>query len=46
MKFYLIGIKGSGMASLAHILLDDGYEIRGCDTTNFVNSEVELLKEM
>lgn len=32
------------MASLAHILLDEGYEIRGCDTTNFINSEVELLK--
>ena len=42
MKFFLIGIKGSGMSALANILLDDGYQIRGCDTSNFVNTEVNL----
>ena len=30
------------MASLANILLDDGYEIRGSDTNNFINTEVSL----
>ena len=42
MKIYLIGIKGAGMSSLAQILLDEGYEVRGSDTTNFINTEVSL----
>ena len=42
MLLYLIGIKGSGMSALANILLDDGYQIRGCDTSNFINAEVNL----
>lgn len=44
MKFYLIGIKGSGMASLAHILLDEGYEVRGSDTVNYINAQKALLE--
>ncbi len=31
MKFYLVGIKGSGMCALANILIDLGYEVSGCD---------------
>jgi UDP-N-acetylmuramate--alanine ligase len=31
MKFYFIGIKGSGMSSLAEILYDLGYQITGYD---------------
>lgn len=31
MKFYLVGIKGSGMSSLANILVDLGHEVRGVD---------------
>lgn len=42
MKIYLVGIKGAGMSSLAQILLDEGYEVRGSDTTNFINTEVSL----
>ncbi len=30
------------MSALANILLDDGYQIRGCDTSNFINAEVNL----
>ena len=44
MKYFLIGIKGSGMASLAHILLDKGYEVEGCDTLDYVYTQDELLK--
>lgn len=29
--YYLVGIKGSGMASLAQILRDLGYKVTGCD---------------
>ena len=31
LRFYLIGIRGSGMSSLAHLLLDDEYNVRGLD---------------
>lgn len=34
---------GAGMASLAHILLDEGYCVGGCDYLNFVNTEIDLL---
>lgn len=44
MKFYLIGIKGSGMSSLANVLLDDGYEIRGLDKEIYIHTEEKLLK--
>ena len=31
MKYYCIGIKGSGMATLAEILCDLGHEVSGYD---------------
>ena len=34
MHYHLIGIAGSGMRSLAHILLDIGWAVRGSDTAN------------
>ena len=30
-KYHLIGIKGSGMSALAHILYDMGHEVQGSD---------------
>lgn len=42
--YHLIGIKGSGMASLAHILLDLGEEVTGSDIDNFIFTE-KALKE-
>lgn len=44
MKYYLIGIKGSGMAALAGLLQDDGHEIIGLDFENPVFTEKELQK--
>ncbi|MCH5180937.1 MAG: hypothetical protein J1F32_06965 [Erysipelotrichales bacterium] len=44
MKFFLIGIKGSGMAALAGILKDDGHEVSGVDIDHKVFTEGELLK--
>ena len=46
MKYFLIGIKGSGMSSLAHILLDKGYEVEGCDTLDYVYTQDDLLKQI
>ena len=31
MKYYLVGIKGSGMSALANILLQDGHTVEGVD---------------
>ena len=31
MKYYCIGIKGTGMSTLAQILFDLGYEVSGYD---------------
>ena len=42
MKFYLVGIKGSGMAALAGILQDDGHEVSGVDLNHKVFTEDEL----
>ena len=44
MRYFLIGILGSGMSSLAHILLDKGFIVEGCDTSNYVYTKDELLK--
>lgn len=44
MNYYLVGIKGSGMAGLAQILFDLGHVVKGSDTTNYVFTE-EKLKE-
>lgn len=42
--FYFIGIKGSGMASLATILYDLGYEVSGSDIDKYIFIEEELKK--
>lgn len=44
MKFFLIGIKGSGMAALAGILQDDGHQVSGYDIDHRVFTEIELSK--
>jgi UDP-N-acetylmuramate--alanine ligase len=36
MKYYFIGIKGSGMSALALILHDQGNHVSGCDTSDFL----------
>lgn len=41
-KYYFIGIKGSGMASLALILHDQGYEVLGSDITEYTFTQVPL----
>lgn len=40
--YYFIGIKGSGMASLATILYDLGYEVAGSDIDKYIFIEDEL----
>ena len=42
LKFYLIGIKGSGMSALANILLDDNYIVEGCDIDSYIFTETCL----
>ena len=44
MKYFLIGIKGSGMASVAKILLDKGHRVIGSDTDSYVFTEDDLIK--
>lgn len=40
--YYFIGIKGSGMASLATIMYDLGYEVKGSDIPKYIFIEDEL----
>ncbi len=42
--YYFIGIKGSGMASLARILYDLGYEVAGSDIDKYIFIEEGLRK--
>ncbi|MDR3215726.1 MAG: Mur ligase domain-containing protein [Bacilli bacterium] len=44
MNYYLIGIKGSGMASLAHILKDLNHEVSGSDIKQHIFTEDDLRK--
>ena len=44
MKYFLIGIKGSGMAALAHILKDKGHEVLGSDTDDYVFTQEMLIE--
>lgn len=44
MKVFFVGIKGSGMSSLAMILKGLGHEVSGSDIDKFVFTEIELLK--
>lgn len=43
--FHFIGIKGSGMSSLAQILHDEGYKVKGSDKADFYFTQVELEKK-
>ena len=43
MKFFLIGIKGSGMAALAALLDDEGYFVSGSDVWHKCLTEEQLL---
>ena len=40
--YYFIGIKGSGMASLARILFEQGYEVSGSDIDKYIFIEEDL----
>ena len=31
MHYHVIGIAGAGMSAIAHILLDQGHSVSGCD---------------
>lgn len=42
MKYYLVGIKGSGMAGLAQILYDLGHDVKGAD----VNQEIFIEHQL
>jgi len=44
MIYYFIGIKGSGMSSLACIMYDLGYKVMGSDKAEHFFTEVELNK--
>lgn len=41
-KYHLIGIKGSGMSALAHILYDMGYEVQGSDIEETLFTQIGL----
>ena len=43
MKYYFVGIKGTGMASLALIIKDLGNEVIGADITKTLFTEKELI---
>ncbi|MDT4000795.1 UDP-N-acetylmuramate--L-alanine ligase, partial [Staphylococcus aureus] len=40
--YHFVGIKGSGMSSLAQIMHDLGHEVQGSDIENYVFTEVAL----
>lgn len=44
MKYFLAGIKGSGMAGLASMLYDMGHEVIGCDDAKYYTFTEEVLK--
>ncbi|MGM9858645.1 MAG: Mur ligase family protein [Bacilli bacterium] len=44
MKYYLVGIKGTGMSSLARILKDNGNYVTGCDISDYFFTQ-DLLEE-
>ncbi len=45
MKYFFIGIKGSGMAGLAILLKDLGNEVIGSDISDYIYTEDELLEK-
>lgn len=44
MKYFLIGIKGSGMASLAHIIHNKGNVVMGSDIEKYIFTQESLLE--
>ena len=45
MIYYFIGIKGSGMSSLAQVMNDLGYNVMGSDKSDHFFTEDELIKK-
>ena len=45
MLYYFIGIKGSGMSSLAQIMHELGYNVTGSDKADHFFTEVGLIKK-
>ena len=45
MKYYLVGIKGSGMAGLAQILFSLGHEVKGADVEKELFVEYNLKEK-
>ena len=45
MKYYFVGIKGSGMAALAQIIKDLGNEVAGADTQTLLFTEIPLREK-
>ena len=45
MIYYFIGIKGSGMSSLAQIMHDLGYKVTGSDKPDHFFTEVGLIEK-
>ncbi len=45
MKYHFIGIKGTGMASLAQIMFDLGFDVQGSDKENHFFTEDDLIKK-
>lgn len=44
-RYHFIGIKGSGMASLAQIKFDQGHSVQGSDIENFIYTEKALINK-
>lgn len=44
MAFHFIGIKGTGMAALAEILYDEGFEVKGSDIEKYIFTQDGLEK--
>ena len=44
MKYYFVGIKGSGMAGLALIIKGLGHEVKGCDINKKLFTEKHLIE--
>ena len=42
MKYFLIGIKGTGMSALASILKDEGHLVEGLDVNQYIFTEKQL----
>lgn len=45
MKYFFAGILGSGMAALASMLNDSGYEVEGCDDSKVYSFTIEELNK-